>query len=301
VLAEGDRLDAIVGLVTSFRPARVLEAGCRTGSLAAALAAYGIDVVRVERVTTSNSATDSTAAVTVVRGDVARIQLEGRFDLAVLTGELLDDLSPAERHLTIHNLAAHLHRSGRLVCMIDSPVDAVLTTYEASCRACGLDPSEPALGNPAAHVVGQAAPAVVVSRRVDRVTVHDLVAEARQSITRLTPQVLVEKLTFGNPPLVLDTRTPSDRARDGIIPGSIHTPRTTLEWRADPASGYADPAITSFDRELIVICNEGYSSSLAAASLRRLGFTRAGDLIGGFKAWKQAGLPVSPPDETHIG
>ena len=68
-----------------------------------------------------------------------------------------------------------------------------------------------------------------------------------------------------------------------------------LEWAVDPASGCPNPAVGGLDRHLIVLCNEGYSSSLAAANLRRLGFDRATALVGGFAAWKAAGLPVQPP------
>ena len=81
--------------------------------------------------------------------------------------------------------------------------------------------------------------------------------------------------------VVLDTRTPTDRDRFGVIAGSVHAPRTVLEWAVDPASGYHHPAVRGFDQRLVVVCHEGYSSSLAAQSLRRLGFHRATDLVGG--------------------
>ena len=74
---------------------------------------------------------------------------------------------------------------------------------------------------------------------------------------------------------------------------------SVIQWRVDPASGYADPAISGFDQTLIVVCNEGYSSSLAAASLQRLGFRKATDLVGGYRGWKAQGLPTCTVDEAH--
>ena len=90
------------------------------------------------------------------------------------------------------------------------------------------------------------------------------------------------------------------RARFGVIAGSIHVPRTVVEWHLDPANGYRHPAVTSFDQSLVLVCNGGYSSSLAAASLLDLGFTDVGDLVGGIRAWVGAGLDVVEPDHSHL-
>jgi rhodanese-related sulfurtransferase len=73
----------------------------------------------------------------------------------------------------------------------------------------------------------------------------------------------------------------------------VHLPRTVVEWRIDPVSGYSVPEATGLDQRIVVYCNDGYSSSFAAANLRRLGFDRATDLIGGFDGWVRAGLPVT--------
>jgi rhodanese-related sulfurtransferase len=78
------------------------------------------------------------------------------------------------------------------------------------------------------------------------------------------------------------------------VPGAIHFPRNVLEWRCDPSCPARDERVCDPSRQLIVMCDEGYQSSLAAANLRRLGFERATDLVGGFQAWLAAGLPVSP-------
>ncbi len=92
--------------------------------------------------------------------------------------------------------------------------------------------------------------------------------------------------------LVIDIRDRDDRERTGMIPGSISIPLIALEWRCDPASGVTNPAVRSLDQQVVTVCNEGYASSLAAASLKRLGFERAGDLVGGVENWDAAGLPL---------
>jgi rhodanese-related sulfurtransferase len=129
-----------------------------------------------------------------------------------------------------------------------------------------------------------------------RVTIQELLARARVRYRRLSPQQAYEAMRAGA--LLIDVRGGDQRRRDGIIPGALMIDRTVLEWRVDPASGAADPAITSLDRSLILICNQGYSSSLAVASLLDLGATRATDVIGGFQGWRAAGLPVCPVPPT---
>jgi rhodanese-related sulfurtransferase len=94
--------------------------------------------------------------------------------------------------------------------------------------------------------------------------------------------------------LVIDTRCVEQRRETGVIPGSFHVPLSVLYWRLDPSSGYGDPRFADLEREIILVCADGYSSSLAAATLRDLGFGQAADLIGGFEAWREAGLPVEP-------
>ena len=98
--------------------------------------------------------------------------------------------------------------------------------------------------------------------------------------------------------LIVDLRCDDVRTRDGIVPGSVHVPRSVLEWRVDPGSGYANPALAG--RRLILMCEEGYSSSLAAASLCDLGFDGA-DLVGGFTAWLAEGLPTVPAPDPYPG
>jgi rhodanese-related sulfurtransferase len=92
--------------------------------------------------------------------------------------------------------------------------------------------------------------------------------------------------------LVLDTRSGGDRIREGTIAGSFHVPLSVLLWRVDPEADCSDPQINDLDAPLVIVCNDGYSSSWAAATLVDLGFSNPMDLAGGFRAWSAAGLPV---------
>lgn len=123
-----------------------------------------------------------------------------------------------------------------------------------------------------------------------RMTIDDLLREAREQIDRLTPEEAAREAESGA--VLVDTRCSDDREREGTIPDSVHVPRTLLEWRADPSCADSDPRIADLGARLIIVCNDGYSSSLAAANLHRLGFTRAADLVGGYRAWVAAGLPT---------
>ncbi|GGS93186.1 MULTISPECIES: rhodanese-like domain-containing protein [Streptomyces] len=94
--------------------------------------------------------------------------------------------------------------------------------------------------------------------------------------------------------LLVDIRYAALRERDGLIPGAVVVERNELEWRLDPQGSHRLPEATGHDLRVVVICNEGYASSLAAASLHQLGLHRATDLVGGFQAWRAEGLPVTP-------
>jgi rhodanese-related sulfurtransferase len=127
---------------------------------------------------------------------------------------------------------------------------------------------------------------------VGRLTADDLLTEARRGLDRLEPLGAASAISAGA--VLVDVRSELQRERDGVVPGSVFFPRNVLEWRCDPASSSRDERVAELGRQLIVMCDEGYQSSLAAANLRRLGFERATDLAGGFRAWRAAGLPVSP-------
>jgi MFS family permease len=134
--------------------------------------------------------------------------------------------------------------------------------------------------------------------RTTRRTVDELLAEARARIEpRRTPAQAFEALNEGA--LIIDLRSNDSRRERGVIPGSIHIPRSVLEWRVDPDFEFRNPYACDIDREVILMCADGYSSSFAAASLRELGFERATDLIGGFSAWKADGLPVRAASEAE--
>ena len=124
-------------------------------------------------------------------------------------------------------------------------------------------------------------------------TVDELLAEARGMLPhRPAPAEALRAQARGA--LLVDIRG-DDQRRDGLIPGALVIHRNVLEWRCDPASQWRHPAFTRRDLHVILICHEGYQSSLAAASLQQLGLIHATDLDGGFTAWTAAGLPVIGP------
>jgi rhodanese-related sulfurtransferase len=121
-------------------------------------------------------------------------------------------------------------------------------------------------------------------------TVDDLLAEARSTLERVTAQQARDELELGA--LLVDVRTSEQRVEHGEIAGAIPIGLNVLEWRLDPASEWRIPSATDHDVRVIVFCQEGFSSSLAAARLQSLGLHRATDVIGGFDAWRDAGLPI---------
>jgi rhodanese-related sulfurtransferase len=123
-------------------------------------------------------------------------------------------------------------------------------------------------------------------------TIGDLLDQARARLDRLEPQAAARAMEAGA--LLVDTRYEAQRRVGGDIPGAVRIERNHLEWRLDPATPTHIPEVTDHNRQVIVICQQGYSSSLAAAALQDLGLTNATDVVGGFEAWKAAGLPVIP-------
>ena len=124
----------------------------------------------------------------------------------------------------------------------------------------------------------------------ERQTVGQLLASARAGLDRLEPREAWAATEAGA--LLVDTRCAELRRETGVIPGAAHVPLSVLYWRLDPSSGHDDPALSDPSRQVILVCAHGYSSSLAAATLQVLGFDRATDIVGGFEAWRAAGLPV---------
>lgn len=131
-----------------------------------------------------------------------------------------------------------------------------------------------------------------MTEETTRTTIDDLLRKARARLARLEPEEALAAQLAGA--LLVDTRSSDERRRTGVIPGSIHIPRSVLEWRLDPDAdpAYRNPHVTGLHQWLVLVCAHGFSTSLAAATLQDLGFSRATDVVGGFTAWRDAGLPV---------
>ena len=131
---------------------------------------------------------------------------------------------------------------------------------------------------------------------VARTNINELLAAAQERLDRVEPRAALEAVEQGA--VMVDIRAEHRREAEGVIPGAVHCERNALEWRVDAASGFGDARLCGdLDRHLILVCDEGYQSSLAASTLQDLGFSRATDLVGGFRAWKAAGLPVESAPE----
>jgi rhodanese-related sulfurtransferase len=126
--------------------------------------------------------------------------------------------------------------------------------------------------------------------RAGRRTVEDLLADARARLVRLAPEEARAAQIVGA--VLIDVRDDDQIREHGSIPGAIRIPRNVLEWRADPSCPASDPRIADLGAAIVIVCQQGYQSSLAAGNLQALGFSRATDLDGGFEAWRAAGLPI---------
>lgn len=133
------------------------------------------------------------------------------------------------------------------------------------------------------HLSGSGEPPVGIDELLERV---------RKGYERIEAREAYDAVRSGDA-LLVDIRYAALRERDGLIPGALVVERNELEWRLDPRGSHRAPEATGHDLRVVVICNEGYASSLAAASLHGLGLHRATDLVGGFQAWKASGLPVT--------
>jgi rhodanese-related sulfurtransferase len=128
--------------------------------------------------------------------------------------------------------------------------------------------------------------------------IDEILARARTRLLRVDPQTAHSEHSSSNAILV-DIRPEAQRLQEGKIPGALIIERNVLEWRFDPRSDARLPIADRFDLRVIVFCQEGYTSSLAAASLQDLGLSRATDIEGGFAAWKASGLPTNEGKETR--
>jgi rhodanese-related sulfurtransferase len=132
-------------------------------------------------------------------------------------------------------------------------------------------------------------------RSIPRASIDEVLAEARSRLDRLGPAAAFDAMRSGA--TLIDIRGDSQILRDGVIEGALVIPRNVLEWRLDPTSEHRHPRAPDLDEQVILMCDEGYQSSLAAATLQQIGFPRATDLDGGFQAWRAAGLPVQQPNQ----
>ena len=119
----------------------------------------------------------------------------------------------------------------------------------------------------------------------ETITVDEWLAGARARLDRVQPQDLAQEIADGA--IVIDTRDSADREAEGAMPGAVIVTRNVLEWRMSPSSPTRLEGITA-DSRVIIVCNDGFSSSIAAASLHDLGLPRATDLVGGYRAWRAA-------------
>ncbi|QIZ01977.1 rhodanese-like domain-containing protein [Streptomyces sp. S1D4-11] len=124
------------------------------------------------------------------------------------------------------------------------------------------------------------------------VGIDTLLERVREGLDRVEAEEAYSAAQTGEA-LLVDIRYAALREHDGLIPGALVVERNELEWRLDPQGSHRAPEATSHDLRVVVVCNEGYASSLAAVSLQQLGLHRATDLVGGFQAWKAAGFPVT--------
>jgi rhodanese-related sulfurtransferase len=122
--------------------------------------------------------------------------------------------------------------------------------------------------------------------------VDALLANARRRLRRLGPAQAQRAAADGA--LLVDIRPVAQRAEHGEVPGALVIDRNVLEWRLDPSCEARLPIANSYDRQIVLLCQEGYASSLAAAALVEIGLRNATDVIGGYCAWREAGLPTGP-------
>lgn len=133
---------------------------------------------------------------------------------------------------------------------------------------------------------------------MSHLTIDGMLAQARQTLTRVYADELPQRLARGA--ILVDIRPQAQRIKEGTIPGALVIERNVLEWRLDPSSSARLALATDHDVEWIITCSEGYTSSLAAASLQQLGLSSATDLVGGYQALKAAGLLTVAASAHHF-
>jgi rhodanese-related sulfurtransferase len=129
-------------------------------------------------------------------------------------------------------------------------------------------------------------------------SIDEVLADARARLVRVDPDAAARIAEDGG--LLVDLRPLEERRREGEMPSAIAIGRNVLEWRLDPASLHRIDEVTGYDQPIVLVCTEGYASSLAAAALQDLGLTRATDLEGGFRAWAASGRPIVPSNHRKV-
>ncbi len=122
--------------------------------------------------------------------------------------------------------------------------------------------------------------------------------DARSQLERVKPDAAAALVAGGA--LLVDIRPHAQRVREGEVPGALIIERNVLEWRLDPRSPSRIPSAVGYEQPIVVLCSAGYTSSLAAVALQELGHVSVTDVVGGFNAWKQAGLPTQPGGSQAI-
>lgn len=150
---------------------------------------------------------------------------------------------------------------------------------------------------PSAPVAAPSVPAAARSA-LPALSIDEILDRARADHPPLAPLELARAMADGA--WAIDVRSAVTREPEGHIPGAVVIERLVLEWRLDPQCPYRMPDGPGYDDLVVVICNEGYHSALAARDLRELGFHRATDLAGGFRAWSAAGLPVAARPSRYV-
>jgi rhodanese-related sulfurtransferase len=136
-----------------------------------------------------------------------------------------------------------------------------------------------------------------VTRRGTRTTIDDLLEAARARLARISAREALDETRRGA--VIVDIRSQEQRREHGVVPGALWFPRNHLEWRLDPTSEWAHPAVSDPATRVVLMCAEGYATSLAAVTLLDMGFARATDMVDGFAGWRAAGLPVEQFDEKR--
>jgi rhodanese-related sulfurtransferase len=137
----------------------------------------------------------------------------------------------------------------------------------------------------------------IVTEHGARTTIDDLLGSVRARLARVTAREALDETQRGA--VIVDIRSQDQRRAHGVVPGALWFPRNHLEWRLDPTSGWAHPEVSDPATRVVLMCAEGYATSLAAVTLLDMGFARATDMIDGFEGWRAAGLPVEPFDDVR--